>query len=95
MSYECYKTDVKKIKFEENNKKLTRMGATYEHPVVDCFTTLCKQFSTKNLDDRSLQVFYVFNNKSKFSFIYVETEFITLKYFETILTSCLLYVLFT
>ena len=40
MSVKSYQTDVKKIKFVENNEKLTSFSATYENSNVVYFTSL-------------------------------------------------------
>ena len=66
MSGESYQTEVKKIKLEENKDKLTSFGANYENSDVVCFTSICKELSTKLLDDRRILAFNAFNNKSKF-----------------------------
>ena len=65
MSVKSYQTDVKKIKFVENNEKLTSFSATYENSNVVYFTSLCKELLTKQLDDRSLLTFNHFSNTSK------------------------------
>ena len=65
MSGKSYQTEVKKIKLEDNKEKLTSIGAVYENLVVRSFTSLCKDFSTKQLDDRNLQAHNYFSNTSK------------------------------
>ena len=65
MSVKSYQTDVKKIKFVENNEKLTSFSSTYENSNVVYFTSLWKELLTKQLDDRSLLTFNHFSNTSK------------------------------
>ena len=65
MSGKSYQTEVKKIKLEDNKEKLTSIGGVYENLVVRSFTSLCKDFSTKQVDDRNLQAYNYFSNTSK------------------------------
>ena len=65
MSSDSYQTKVKKIKLEDNKEKLTSIGIVYGSLVVKNFISLCKDFSTKQIDDRNLQAHNFFSNTSK------------------------------
>ena len=54
-----------KIKLEHNNEKFTSFGASYRNSVVDCFKNKCKEFFTKQLDEKSVRAYSTFHNTGK------------------------------
>ena len=53
MSYKSNteRIDVKRLKLQDNNEKITSFDATYSELVVHCFKNKCMVFYTKKLDE--------------------------------------------
>ena len=57
--------DVKRLKLEDNhgnNEKLTSFGANCRNSVVDNFKNKCMKYFTKQLGDKNVPTYNIFNN---------------------------------
>ena len=69
MSDESYMDliDGKRIKLENNLKKIFSYNATCRYSVVDCFKNKSMEFFTEQLDDKSVRAYNTFNNTGEIS----------------------------